>query len=269
VLVEAVVADLDGTLVRPDFSVSAATLEALESVRAAGIPVVIATARNPHGLEHVAPIAARTDVAGCCSGAIGWSTVQKTVLWQEMLDPGLVGRVVAMAVGHRAGVASFDGNLWRMTEAYDRLSPGLPRGPTRVIVEPTDLARMPSSTMAVTHSADQLALLLEDLLKTDPGTGALSRAGETTILDVTAPGVDKGTGARRALARLGIEPAAAVGFGDMSNDLSLLRMVGRSYAVGDSDAAVARAAHEVVPGVEADGFAKKIADLKAAGWLLV
>ena len=41
--VEAVVADLDGTLVGEDSNVSQATLESLRTLRAAGIPLVIAT----------------------------------------------------------------------------------------------------------------------------------------------------------------------------------------------------------------------------------
>ena len=52
VRIEAVVTDLDGTVVRSDFSISPATLEALDLIRSAGIAFVIATARTPQGLEH-------------------------------------------------------------------------------------------------------------------------------------------------------------------------------------------------------------------------
>ena len=50
-LIEAVVTDLDGTLVRSDFSMSPATLEALDRIHAASIRFVVATARTPQGLE--------------------------------------------------------------------------------------------------------------------------------------------------------------------------------------------------------------------------
>ena len=42
VRIEAVVTDLDGTVVRSDFSISPATLEALDLVRSAGVAFVIA-----------------------------------------------------------------------------------------------------------------------------------------------------------------------------------------------------------------------------------
>ena len=57
VRIEAVVTDLDGTVVRSDFSISPATLEALDLVRSAGIAFVIATARTPQGLEHFQELA--------------------------------------------------------------------------------------------------------------------------------------------------------------------------------------------------------------------
>ena len=88
------------------------------------------------------------------------------------------------------------------------------------------------------------------------------------MLDVTAPGVDKGTGTIRALQELGLAPAAAISFGDMPNDLAMFRVTGRSYAVGDSDPEVMSAASEVLPNVEDDGFARKIADLAATGWTI-
>jgi hydroxymethylpyrimidine pyrophosphatase-like HAD family hydrolase len=85
---------------------------------------------------------------------------------------------------------------------------------------------------------------------------------------VTAPGVDKGTGTARALLALGLAPAQAISFGDMPNDVPMLRVTARGYAVGDSDASVMSTATEVLPNVEDDGFARKIADLAAAGWTI-
>jgi hydroxymethylpyrimidine pyrophosphatase-like HAD family hydrolase len=48
----------------------------------------------------------------------------------------------------------------------------------------------------------------------------------------------------------------------------MFRMTGRSYSVGSADVAVMNAATEVLPSVEDDGFAHKIADLAAGGWII-
>jgi Cof subfamily protein (haloacid dehalogenase superfamily) len=267
VRIEAVVTDLDGTVVRSDFSISPATLEALDLIRTAGIAFVIATARTPQGLEHFQPLAGRTAIAVCCSGAIGWRSREQARTWMEEMTPVAIRRVVEIALSERAGVASFDGTLWRMTEEYFRLSPTQPHGPTRVVVDSAVLAETPCSTMAVRHSKGDLNHIAE-LVAAEADSAALSHVGRSTVLDVTAQGVDKGTGTRRALAALGLSAGAAISFGDMPNDLAMFRVTGRSYSVGESDPTVMRAASEVLASVEEDGFARKIAELAAAGWTI-
>lgn len=263
----AVVTDLDGTVVRPDFSISDATLEALDLVRSAGIAFVIATARTPQGLEHFQALAQRTTLSVCCSGAIGWSSDQNAITWMDQMAAPEIRRVVELAVDAGAGVASYDGALWRMTEEYYRLSPTQPHGPTRMVVETAVLAETPCCTMAVRHRDGDLDRIAA-LVASGADSAALSHVGRSTVLDVTAQGVDKGTGTKRALEALGVVPAAAISFGDMPNDVAMFRVTGRSYSVGDSDSAVMRAASEVLPSVEDDGFAGKIADLAAAGWII-
>ena len=121
VRIEAVVTDLDGTVVRSDFSISPATLEAVDLLRSSGIAFVVATARTPQGLEHFQVLAERTDMGVCCSGAIGWSSREKTRTWMDVMGPAVIRRVVDIAIAEGAGVASFDGTLWRMSEEYLRL----------------------------------------------------------------------------------------------------------------------------------------------------
>ncbi len=267
VRIEAVVTDLDGTVVRSDFSISPATLEALDLIRSAGIAFVVATARTPQGLEHFQVLAQRTAMAVCCSGAIGWSSREKTLAWMDVMTPPVIRRVVDIALAADAGVASFDGTVWRMTEEYFRLSPIQPHGPTRVVVDSAVIAETPCCTMALRHGNGDLGRIAA-LVAAEADSAALSHVGRTTVLDVTAPGVDKGSGTCRALHELGLAPSAAISFGDMPNDLAMFRATGRSYAVGDGDPAVMSAANEVLASVEEDGFARKIADLAATGWTI-
>ena len=163
VRIEAVVTDLDGTVVRSDFSISPATLDALDLVRSAGIAFVVATARTPQGLEHFQVLAQRTDMAVCCSGAIGWSSRAKARTWMDVMTPQVIRRVVDIAVAAGAGVASFDGTVWRMSDEYFRLSPVQPHGPSRVVVDTGVIAATPCCTMAVRHAdgdLDRIAALV-------------------------------------------------------------------------------------------------------------
>ena len=187
--------------------------------------------------------------------------------WMESMTPVAIRRVVEIAISEGAGVASYDGSLWRMSEEYLRLSPTQPQGPTRVVASTAVLAETSCCTMALRHADGGLDRIAE-LVSAEADSAALSHVGRSTVLDVTAHGVDKGTGTCRALESLGIAPASAVSFGDMPNDLAMFRVTGRSYSIGDSDAAVMREASEVLPNVEEDGFARKIDELAAAGWVM-
>lgn len=265
-LIEAVVADLDGTLVRSDFSLSPATRAALDRIHAAKIRFIVATARTPQGLDYLRVPADRVDIAVCCSGAIGWAPQQRMRIWQEMLVPASVARVVEIAEAEGAGIASFDGALWRMTREYARLSPDQPHGTTRVVVDAATLAAASCCTMAVRHAGGDLTRIAA-LVASEAEAGALSHVGRATVLDVTRKGVDKGTGTVRALAAFHLEPGSAISFGDMPNDIAMFGVTGRSYSVGEVHHDVVLAADEVIADVENDGFASKIAELADAGWL--
>lgn len=70
-MIRLIATDLDGTLLRPDLSVSARTRAALDAARAAGIHVVPVTARQPRGVRRIAEAAGFDGYALCANGAYG------------------------------------------------------------------------------------------------------------------------------------------------------------------------------------------------------
>ena len=54
-------------------------------------------------------------------------------------------------------------------------------------------------------------------------------------VELSAPGVTKGAALARLLEEIDIDPADAVAFGDMHNDLGMLELVGRGYVMADAD----------------------------------
>lgn len=264
--VEAVVADLDGTLVGEDYSVSPATVESLRTLRAANVPLVIATGRVPQGLRELGPVARYARIMVCCSGSIG-RTVRRE-LWQYRLLSHAAAQVVDTAVSYGAGVAGFDGTSWQQTEQYERLGPKHGYGAPCTTVPTGVLRETRCVTMSVLHDrAGALVAVARDLAGL-VGVG-LSRVAGMDILDITSPDVDKGVGVLRALKVLGANPAAAVSFGDMPNDLPMFAVTGRAYAVGCGHPDVVTAVHEVLAPVEDDGFASKINALAASEWRMV
>jgi hypothetical protein len=68
---DAVVMDLDGTVIRRDGAVSEATLHAAQVLKERGVPLLAATARTPAGVDTLHTLSPFLTFAVCCSGAVG------------------------------------------------------------------------------------------------------------------------------------------------------------------------------------------------------
>jgi hypothetical protein len=87
---------------------------------------------------------------------------------------------------------------------------------------------------------------------------AVYHSGGLRLLEATAMGVSKGTALARLAGRLGIAAADVAAFGDMVNDLPMLALAGRSYAMANGHPDVLAAADQVIPGNDDDGVATVI-----------
>jgi Cof subfamily protein (haloacid dehalogenase superfamily) len=263
--IEAVVADLDGTLVAQDSSVSAATIQALSAIRVAGIPLVLATGRAPTSLRGLDSVTRYAAIAVCCSGAVGCAGSSR--LWQFHLTRAAVSQVAGTAERFGAGMAGFDGAKWHATEMFRALRPNMGVGMQGENVTASMLAGLGCVSMALVHTRGVLTEIARVLAGHEVRTGLSQVAGQP-ILDVTSPDADKGTGVLRALSALGADPAAAVSFGDMPNDIPMFAVTGCAFAVGAQHPAVAAAVRETLDPAEQDGFARKIFDLAVSDWKL-
>jgi hydroxymethylpyrimidine pyrophosphatase-like HAD family hydrolase len=77
-----------------------------------------------------------------------------------------------------------------------------------------------------------------------------------SLLELSALGVTKGTTLATLAARWGVAQEDVVAFGDMPNDVEMLRWAGRGYAVGDAHPLVLEAADERAPSIDDDGVAQ-------------
>ena len=91
-------------------------------------------------------------------------------------------------------------------------------------------------------------------LLSEDGRFEVARMGATE-LEITARGVNKGTGVAELMAYMGVSANAAVAFGDGGNDLPLAQAVGRFVAMGNADEELKAVADEVCPSVDKDGVA--------------
>ncbi len=90
---------------------------------------------------------------------------------------------------------------------------------------------------AVRHFADRLNPVLSD----------------GHWLDIMNQGVDKGSGLRILIERLGVRPEECMAFGDYGNDIGMLRICGESYAMGNATDDVKAVCRHIAPSNDEDG----------------
>ena len=270
----AVVSDLDGTIVLRGGGLSAATVAAVRALRGAGVAFLPASGRTPEGLQVLGPVLPEVSAAVCCNGAIGLGPGGQSILWQEHLDLGVVADLAGLLSGDlgdvaeaaergaarltAGGLAAHDGTSWSMSPEYADAFGYVHAGP-RQVVPLRDLVRQPATLLAVHHPGLDSAALAAALAAAGLFDGrATITYADDQIVNIAAAGVDKGTGVRRALQELGIDPADAVGFGDSHNDLAMAGGVGHFVAVDGAHAAVLAVADEITGAAAEDGV---------AGWL--
>lgn len=81
---------------------------------------------------------------------------------------------------------------------------------------------------------------------------------ETSSLECSAPGVDKGAGLLQLCRELGVSPSRAIAVGDSDNDLPMLQAAGFGIAMGNAAEHIKAAADHVVPDLDHGGAARAI-----------
>lgn len=249
------ITDVDGTLLDPDNEIPEANRAALEALKRAGVPVVLATGRRWTTLKRVLDrldLWPLTDYAIANNGAIIKDLATRTLLHHEGFAPGSVtvaaGVLDALGWDPLALTYTPDGG----PDVYHRrlsLRNGdfvaKNDGHTVLVDDFRDLeARVVVELILVGSEAD-LSRAQAALAPLDLETALIKNTYYADyMLEVTPRGVSKLSGARRLGERLGLSPAEAVAVGDSANDLPLLREAGRAVAMAHAPDPVLAASHE-------------------------
>jgi hypothetical protein len=261
-----VATDVDGTLLDPTDQVSERTRAAVHRVVAAGVPFVLVTGRPPRWIPPIVEQLGHAGPAVCANGAVLYDAVTDQVSYTVTLDSmqlrdaadaiatALPGAKLAVELP-TASAAMNGADQFLAEPGYTHPWPGADSAdaPRDVLLgRPAIklLVRQPNA------SSDLMAAAVRQLL------GAPSRARlDVTystgygLIEISAPGVTKGTGLARLAGELGIAPADVLALGDMPNDLSMLHWAGHGVAMANAHPAVLEAADEITAGNSEDGLA--------------
>lgn len=257
-----VATDLDGTLLRSDRTVSPYTRHVLDRVRAAGIVVVPATARQVHGLTAIAAQAG-FDWAVTSNGALVTNLATGEVAAETMLAPEILTMVIERLLDELPSLEFVSvadrGHTFRTTPAYPALAvwEDHNRDPaTMQTVTLTELVDRPALKLAVRHPElrpDSYASLLADVAEVEATWSG------TPLLEVSAAGATKAGGVAALAAHLGLDLADTVAYGDAANDIPMLLAAGLGVAMPDATADVIAIADAVAEyGHDRDGVGRHL-----------
>jgi Cof subfamily protein (haloacid dehalogenase superfamily) len=258
-----VACDLDGTLLRPDETVSDRTRAALASARDAGITVVLVSGRPPRSLG---PIAERIGVGGiaiCANGAVVWDLDSGTMVDHTPLAAELATRLVhalRRAIPGALFAVELERGFGREAGWSDDLAAARPdvleADALELITGPVTKLLVRHPTMAFPEVAERARAAVGD-------DAVVTWAG-LRLVEISAAGVTKAFALERLCHRLGIAAAEVVAVGDMPNDLAMLDWAGTGVAVANAVPEVLDAADEVTAANTEDGVALLLERILAA-----
>lgn len=257
-----VVSDMDGTLLDSKFRLSAGASEAIQAMRAQGVRFTLASGR---GYDLMQPIAERLGLDTpyiASGGAVMVDPRSRAVLWEGAIDVKLaselteLGRRLGFGVGlHEPQriLTEMDDELW---ELYNRPN-WLPDidGPytlfTRTRDVLADLRRAPVR-VDLFGPRERLAAASAEIRRAYPQVQVLSMLSH---IEVTNPGVNKGSAVRRLAGQLGVPAAAVLALGDEVNDLPMFQAAGFAVATGNASSEIRTRAAAIAPTNNDGGFA--------------
>lgn len=259
-----VATDLDGTLLRPDLTVSARTVDALARISAEGRHVVLVTGRPIRWLQQVYDHLDAPLTAVCANGAVVYDPVDDTVLRADPLATDLLTEVARRLRAHVPGVSLAveitDGREMRHDADYpvrwDRGDEAI-----RAVDAPEELLSAPAVKLLARAGDQDPDAFVKVVAGALEGLAEATHSSYSGLVEISAAGVTKAAGLAWLCARYGVEAGDVVAFGDMPNDVPMLTWAGRAVAVANAHPAVLEIADDVTGSNEEDGVAAYLEDL--------
>jgi Cof subfamily protein (haloacid dehalogenase superfamily) len=254
-----VLADVDGTLVTPDKTLTERSKIAVHKLDEAGIAFAITSGRPPRAMRMlVGPLGLHTPIAGYNGGM--WVKPDMTPLEVKAIPREIVRPIIRGLIARGLDAWVFRGDEWILRD------PGAPhadREQRTLQFAPTvtdDLESYLDGVVKIVGVGDDLAVIepCEREARERFGDRVSAARSRPYYLDITHPDANKGEVFRYLSRELGIPPGEIATLGDMSNDVGMMAPSGLSIAMGQASDDVKRIARRVTKPNTEDGFAEAI-----------
>ncbi|MGH4008933.1 MAG: HAD family hydrolase [Pseudonocardiaceae bacterium] len=262
-----VASDVDGTLLDPTDRISERTRAAVHRVLAAGVPFVLVTGRPPRWIPPIVEQLGHAGYAVCANGAVLYDAATDCVRYSATLDPlqlrDAADMVTAALPGAKLAVELPTGRALR--NGFDEFlaEPGYthPWPDGESTPTPRDVLLGRSATKLLVRQPDARSDVMAAAVREIVSAQLEARVHVTFstghgLIEISAPGVTKGSGLARLAGELGIAPGEVVALGDMPNDLPMLQWAGHGVAMANAHPAVLEVADEITAPNSQDGLAR-------------
>jgi len=266
VSVRLVLADVDGTLVTSDKSLSERAIAAVRRLHDEGIRFAITSGRPPRGMEMlVEPLDLRAPMAAFNGGVMVEPSMD--VLEQKTVPEDLVAPAVELFDGHGLDAWVYRGADWLLRDPdaphVDRESHTVQFAPT--VVESFDGAETGVAKIVGVSDDHEAVATAAQAARDAFGDRVSASRSQPYYVDVTHPEANKGGVVAFLSRRFGLTADEIATIGDMPNDVLMFAHSGLSIAMGNADREVQRAARRVTTTNDEDGFANAMERFVLAG----
>ena len=260
--------DLDRTLLRSDGTTSQRTRDALDLAASQGTHIVAVTARPIRWLARLIPQFGLLPHVIASNGALCFDLTTGSAYDLRPFDPDGIATLLEVlrkalpdariALETASGLAREpDYELSPMDP--DAADPGRRVGVVADLL--SGLGDDPVLKIVVTDRDRRSAEMFVDAAPAVAGLADLTYSTDRGLLELGPRGVTKATTLAAWCAARGITADEVVAFGDMPNDLPMLRWAGRSYAVANAHPDVLAAAGGGTGSNDEDGVAAVVEEL--------
>jgi len=252
-----VVSDVDGTLLTKDKILTDGAKAAVRRLHEAGIGFTIVSSRPTIGMDFlIEPLAIKLPV-GAFNGS---STVdpQMNPVEQHLIPVSSVERSLEILNQFGVDIWLFTNDQWLTRNGdgeYVAHEKHTIKHDATIVADFTPYLARACKIVGASSDPD-LLVRCEAAMRDALGAQALAVRSQSYYLDITPPGVDKGTFVNAMAQRLGISTDAVATIGDMQNDIAMFRVSGLSFAMGNATDDVKSHATHVTASNEDEGFAK-------------
>ncbi len=259
--------DLDGTLLNNQKKISPRTYQALERVKAQGVFLVPVTGRPRLGIPKELRRLPVFQYLIACNGASTWNEREETLLHETTIDPGHCMELAQLFSDHKVAYEVLHQGVGYAEQwVYDGM---IARNPTNVflpqyIKETRRIVPSIQAFLAQSPSVEEMFVMMEREKQQKIAEEIKALAPLNVVfpaswaLEITAPGVDKGSALLKLGETLGISPQGVMAIGDSGNDLAMLKAAGLPVAMENATDQVKALASHVTASNEEDGVALAI-----------